>query len=334
MEDGKKIENAEETKKNKNLEKLRLLKLKQKEKKEKEKQKKEQKLKKLIEYKEEQKEKNFKNVASATQIPLNLIKNMATGIEEMASKTKMTFEEPKKTDFGEILCPGSDEERENKEKEQERKAFIRFKKELNLEKISSFLEKKRNKELNEESDEEKKIKIINKFNKTYKNFITRNIKGIKFKYAGIPYKKKLSPFTHPKKIADEFFKHFLRKPDPPKEEEQEEEEDDEEIEANEEEIEEIEEIQKENEEEYDYEEEEEPEDEADRERYALFKKHPLAYNISLQLVQKIIELAMNPEKRKKREEKAKRRREKEKKIKEIRTERFKHVQISNFNFNY
>lgn len=333
MEDEKKIENAEEIKKNKNLEKLRLLKLKQKEKKEKEKQKKEQKLKNLLEYKEEQKEKNFKNVASATKIPLNLIKNMATGIEKTASKTKMTFEEPKKTDFEEILCPGSDEERENKEREQEKKAFIRFKKELNLEKISSLLEKKRNKEINQESDEEKKIKIINKFNKKYKNFITRNINGIKFKYAGVNFKKKLSPFTHPKKIADEFFKQFLRKPDPPKEEEQEE-EDDEEIEENGEEIEEIEEIQKEKEEEYEYEEEEEPEDEADRERYALFKKHPLAYNISLQLVQKIIELAMNPEKRKKREEKAKRRREKEKKIKEIRTERFKHVQISNFNFNY
>lgn len=331
MEDKKKLENAEEIKKNKNLEKLRLLKLRQKEKKEKEKQKKEQKLKNLLDYKEEQKEKNFINVASETKIPLKLIKNMATGIEESASTTKMTFEEQKKHDFEEILCPCSDEERENEEKEQEKKAFIRFKKELDLEKISSFLEKKRNKEINEESDEEKKIQIINKFDKKYKNFITRNIRGIKFKYAGIHYKKKLNPFTHPKKIADEFFKHFLRKPEPPKEEEQEEAEEDEEIEEIEAEIEEQ---IKEKEEEYEYEEEEEPEDEADRERYALFKKHPLAYNISLQLIEKIIELSMNPEKRKKREEKAKRRREKEKKIKEIRAERFKLVQVSNFNFEY
>lgn len=334
MEAPKNFENAEEAKKNKNLEKLRLLKLKQKEKKEKEKQKKEKKLKKLIESKENKKENDFKKISSDTKIPLNLIKNMATGNENFVSSTKMSFEEPKKPDSEQILCPGSDEEQEKKEKEQEKRVLAGFKKELNLEKFSSFLEKKRNKELLEESDEEKKTKIINKFNKKYKNFITRNREGIKFKYAGVPFKKQLSSFTHPKKIADEFFKNFLRKPEPLKEEIEEEEEEEEEAEAEEKEEEiEAEEPKKEDEE-FDYEEEEEPEDPVERERYALFKKNPLAYNISLDYVQKIIELAMNPEKRKRREERKKRRKEKEEKIKEMKKERFKKVEMSNFNFNY
>ena len=334
MEAQKNFENDEEAKKNKNLEKLRILKIKKKEKKEKEKQKKEQKLKKLIESKENKKENDLKKISSDTKIPLNLIKNMATGNENIVSPTKMFFGEPKKPDSEQILCPGSDEEQEKKEKEQEKRVLLGFKRELNLEKFSSFLEKKRNKEIIEESDEEKKDKINKKYNKKYKNFVTRNRDLLKIKYAGEEMKKQLNPFIHPKKISDEFFNNFLRKPEPLKEQVEEEEEEEEEAEAEEkeEEIEEVEDPEKE--EEFDYEEEEEPEDPVERERYALFKKNPLAYNISLDYVQKIIELAMNPEKRKRREERKKRRKEKEEKIKEMKKERFKKVEVSNFNFKY
>lgn len=46
---------------------------------------------------------------------------MATGNENFVSSTKMFFGEPKKPDSEQILCPGSDEEQEKKEKEQEKK---------------------------------------------------------------------------------------------------------------------------------------------------------------------------------------------------------------------
>lgn len=330
MEDKEKIENAEEAKKNKNLEKLKLLKLKQKEKKEKENKKKEQKLKKLKEFKENKKENDLKKISSETKIPLHLLKNMAFGDENPRFLDKMVFEEPKNLDSEEILCPGSDEEEEKKEKEREKRIFNELKKELNLEKISAFLEKKRNKEVNGESSEEKKDKIKEKYNKKYKNFVTRHREELKIKYAGEAMKKELIPYIHPKKIAAEFFKNFLRKPEPLKEEAMEEEEEEQEEEREYEEEEEVEEA----EEECEYEEEEEFKDERDRERYALFKKHPMAYNISLELVGEFIEMAINPEKEKKRKEKRKRRREKEEKMKQIRKERFKNVQISEFNFHY
>ena len=230
-----------ENDKEKNILKLKLLKQKQKRKKIENREKKEKRLKILHENQKKKREnqkifqkntkKNEKNEEKNdsiddenNQLSASLPLNEDENEEEVASLHNNTG----------VLVYGGERAKAKIEEKNEKIEEKNAKNEINLEKISEFLEKKRDEEIKFYGEDEENIKKISKkYQDIYNKYIEKNIFLIRFKY-GSDFKSRLAPYIPTKKIRNDFFMGTIfrkRKALIQKEEEESEENEEEEEEA-------------------------------------------------------------------------------------------------------